>query len=92
MRLMTKEPGPGGMRLRSVPLDLAFADEFDQRFLTHTSGCFWMLCGNRALFMRRDEVEAAWNWVEPIIEAWRESGESRGPIKRAPWGLQQAQT
>ena len=26
--------------------------------------------GNPTLFMRRDEVEAAWAWVEPILEAW----------------------
>ena len=28
--------------------------------------------GNLALFMRRDEVEAAWTWVDGIIEAWKE--------------------
>ena len=27
--------------------------------------------GNPTLFMRRDEVEAAWPWVEPILERWR---------------------
>lgn len=32
--------------------------------------------GDPTLFMHRDEVEAAWTWVEPILEAWRESGES----------------
>ena len=31
--------------------------------------------GNATLFMRRDEVEAAWRWVEPILEAW---GAERG--------------
>ena len=26
--------------------------------------------GNQTLFMRRDEVEAAWRWIDPILEAW----------------------
>ena len=25
--------------------------------------------GNPTLFMRRDEVEAAWRWIEPILDA-----------------------
>ncbi len=28
---------------------------------------------NQTLFVRRDEVEAAWNWVDPIINAWKQS-------------------
>jgi glucose-6-phosphate 1-dehydrogenase len=30
--------------------------------------------GNQTLFMRGDEVEAAWAWVDPIIAAWNEAG------------------
>ena len=29
--------------------------------------------GNPTLFMRRDEVEAAWTWVEPILQRWSAS-------------------
>ncbi|MEZ5479098.1 MAG: hypothetical protein R3E95_16935 [Thiolinea sp.] len=44
--------------------------------------------GNQTLFMRGDEVEAAWQWIDPIIAAWESSGRklddyepgSRGPI------------
>ena len=36
--------------------------------------------GNATLFMRRDEVEAAWTWVEPILEAWAAGPTIRGPI------------
>ena len=35
--------------------------------------------GNQTLFMRRDEVEAAWSWVDPIIEAWTASSEPPRP-------------
>ena len=32
--------------------------------------------GNQTLFMRRDEVEAAWSWIDPILDAWAEIGRS----------------
>jgi glucose-6-phosphate 1-dehydrogenase len=32
--------------------------------------------GNATLFMRRDEVEAAWQWVAPILDRWAESPEA----------------
>jgi glucose-6-phosphate 1-dehydrogenase len=39
--------------------------------------------GNPTLFMRRDEVEAAWEWVEQILVGWEKS--ERGP-RRYPAG------
>ena len=87
MRLMTKEPGPGGMRLRSVPLDLAFADEFEERFPdAYERLLLDVVRGNRALFMRRDEVEAAWQWIEPIIDEWVASGEPPKPYNAGTMG------
>jgi glucose-6-phosphate 1-dehydrogenase len=35
--------------------------------------------GNPTLFMRRDEVEAAWTWVEPILHRWSRAGHSPRP-------------
>ena len=31
--------------------------------------------GNQTLFMRGDEVEAAWAWTDPIIEGWEDRGD-----------------
>jgi glucose-6-phosphate 1-dehydrogenase len=42
--------------------------------------------GNPTLFMRRDEVEAAWRWVEPIIQAWSESADSPRLYPAGSWG------
>ena len=39
--------------------------------------------GNATLFMRRDEVEAAWRWVEPILEAWGSQASRPSPISPA---------
>ena len=83
--LMLKDPGPGGMRLQHVPLDMSFAAAFSARNPdAYERLILDVVRGNQTLFMRRDEVEAAWAWVDPIIEAWMASGEPRGPTRPAP--------
>ncbi len=42
--------------------------------------------GQQTLFMRRDEVEAAWRWIDPILEAWRTSNELPKPYTAGTWG------
>ena len=91
LRVAIKDPGPGGMRLVEVPLDMTFAGtlgadgdlpEAYERLIMD------VIRGNQTLFMRGDEVEAAWQWADPILHAWDESGSrplpydpgSAGPI------------
>jgi glucose-6-phosphate 1-dehydrogenase len=73
-----KDPGPGGMRLRQAVLDLSFSsdlglgdgglpDAYERLVLD-------VVRGDQTLFMRRDEVDAAWRWIDPIIEGWAERG------------------
>ena len=38
--------------------------------------------GNQTLFMRGDEVEAAWAWTDPIIEGWTKRGEAPKPYDK----------
>ena len=69
-----KEPGPGGMRLVHVPLDMTFADALGDHS-EDTPDAYERLImdvirGDQTLFMRGDEVEAAWKWTDPIIETW----------------------
>ncbi|MGW4770029.1 glucose-6-phosphate dehydrogenase [Nocardia sp. NPDC004278] len=74
LRLVTKVPGPGGLRLREVPLSLSFAQAFADRLPDAYERLLGdVMRGNPTLFMRRDEIEAAWAWVEPILAAWAES-------------------
>ena len=42
--------------------------------------------GNQTLFMRRDEVEAAWAWVQPLLDAWADSAEPPRPYAAGAWG------
>ena len=87
LELMAKDPGPGGMRLRNAPLDIRFADAFKVRYPDAYERLLMdVVRGNATLFMRRDEVEAAWRWVEPIIEAWGASDEPPKPYLAGSWG------
>ena len=69
-----KEPGPGGMRLIDVPLDMSFAEAVNSDDVDHVDAYERLIMdvirGNQTLFMRGDEVEAAWAWTDPIIERW----------------------
>jgi glucose-6-phosphate 1-dehydrogenase len=85
--LMIKDPGPGGMRLQHVPLDMSFAQAFSVRNPdAYERLILDVVRGNQTLFMRRDEVEAAWTWVDPIIEAWNTSLEQPRPYTAGTWG------
>ena len=83
-----KEPGPGGMRLVDVPLDMSFAEVLgpgDADFPDAYERLIMdVIRGNQTLFMRGDEVEAAWAWTDPIIAAWDEGREV--PIPYPPGG------
>ncbi|MCB1468580.1 MAG: glucose-6-phosphate dehydrogenase, partial [Rhizobiaceae bacterium] len=41
---------------------------------------------NQTLFMRRDEVEAAWKWIDPILEAWEENRQDAQGYTAGTWG------
>jgi len=85
--LMIKDPGPGGMRLQHVPLDMSFAKAFGVRNPDAYERLLMdVVRGNQTLFMRRDEVEAAWNWIDPILDAWRDSTELPKSYTSGTWG------
>ncbi|WP_166415567.1 glucose-6-phosphate dehydrogenase [Cochlodiniinecator piscidefendens] len=79
LRVTIKEPGPGGMRLIEVPLDMSFAEALGEDGADFPDAYERLIMdvvrGNQTLFMRGDEVEAAWAWTDPIIEAWQERGD-----------------
>ena len=85
--LMQKYPGPGGLRLRRVPLDMSFAQAFGVRYPDAYERLLMdVVRGNATLFMRRDEVEAAWRWIDPIRTAWNASDEPPKPYASGSWG------
>ncbi|MEO3386458.1 glucose-6-phosphate dehydrogenase [Mesorhizobium sp. CAU 1741] len=85
--IMIKDPGPGGMRLRHVPLDMSFADAFEVRNPDAYERLIMdVVRGNQTLFMRRDEVEAAWQWIDPIQAAWAENRHTVQGYTAGTWG------
>ncbi len=90
--MQIKEPGPGGMRLKYLPLDLSYAENFTVRYPDAYERLLMdVVRGNLALFMSRDEVEAAWRWVDQLLASWEESEQaletyaagSQGPMQSA---------
>ncbi len=76
LSLMSKDPGPGGFDLRQVSLDLSYGDASGVRYPdAYERLLVEVIRGNPALFMRRDEVEFAWRWIDRIIGGWEESSQ-----------------
>ena len=87
---MSKDPGPGGMRLRErAARTSASPRAFKRRAIRDAYERLLMdvVRGNPTLFMRRDEVEAAWRWIEPILDGWAtDASTAASPIPPAPGG------
>jgi glucose-6-phosphate 1-dehydrogenase len=87
LHMMSKVPGPGGMRLRTAPLNLSFAEAFRGRQPDAYERLLMdVVRGNPMLFMRSDEVEAAWRWAEPILAAWTGQDDAPKPYNAGSWG------
>lgn len=85
-----KEPGPGGMRLIDVPLDMSFAEALGPEASDPPDAYERLIMdvvrGNQTLFMRGDEVEAAWAWTDPIIAGWKARGDVPKPYESGTAG------
>ena len=85
LNVTIKEPGPGGMRLIDVPLDMTFAealgDQIEDVPEAYERLIMDVMRGDQTLFMRGDEVEAAWAWTDPIIAGWERRGDVPKPYE-----------
>ncbi|MGB4827660.1 MAG: glucose-6-phosphate dehydrogenase [Paracoccaceae bacterium] len=94
LMMMIKEPGPGGMRLMQVPLDMSFADalgaDHEEVPDAYERLIMDVIRGNQTLFMRGDEVEAAWAWADPIIAGWETRGDRPQPYDAGSSGPEDA--
>jgi glucose-6-phosphate 1-dehydrogenase len=94
LKVMIKEPGPGGMRLTEVPLDMSFAEALGDEGAdipdAYERLIMDVIRGNQTLFMRGDEVEAAWAWTDPIIAEWEEREDAPKPYDAGSSGPEDA--
>lgn len=92
LNVMAKKPGDG-MRLRPVTLGL----DFDEVFRTRRMEAYERLLtdvlrGELTLFTRADELEAAWEWVQPILDTWAGSEDAPKHYPAGTWGPAAATT
>lgn len=93
LRTTIKDPGPGGLRLKEVSLDMSFADalgEDSQAQDAYERLVMDVIRGDQTLFMRGDEVEAAWRWADPIIHNWQEANQEPAPYDPGSSGPEDA--
>jgi glucose-6-phosphate 1-dehydrogenase len=79
--------GSGNQSLTPVHLDL----DFDSRFGSERVGAYERLLldvldGRLNLFVRSDEQEEAWRWVEPILQHWAADAAGPRPYAAGTWG------
>ena len=90
LSLMAKVPGldRDGIGLREVPLDIAMPDAFSGtvRRIAYERLLLDLLEGDQTLFVRRDEVEAQWAWIDAIRAQWASEALTPKPYAAGSWG------
>jgi len=90
LNVMAKVPGLGrdGIRLRQVPLNIAMPDAFvgQHRRIAYERLLLDLIEGDQTLFVRRDEVEAQWEWVDAIRDVWDSHEMKPKPYSAGTWG------
>ena len=90
LSLMAKLPGLDreGIRLRQVPLDIAMPDAFTgvHRRIAYERLLLDLIEGDQTLFVRRDEIEAQWEWIDAIRANWVENGMAPKTYTAGSWG------
>jgi glucose-6-phosphate 1-dehydrogenase len=88
--VMAKEPGldRNGVRLREVPLNLSLDNEFKakRRRIAYERLLLDLIEGDQTLFVRRDEVEAQWKWIDAIRAGWVANDQKPKSYPSGSWG------
>ena len=90
LSLMAKVPGldRDGLRLREVPLDIRMQDAFagPTRRIAYERLLLDLIEGDQTLFVRRDEVEAQWEWIDAIRTGWAQHEVTPKSYTAGTWG------
>jgi glucose-6-phosphate 1-dehydrogenase len=93
--LMNKTPSleEGGMQLKPLALNLSLTDAFREnrrRRIAYERLLLAALDNDQTLFVRRDESEAAWTWIDALRAAWAEKDGAPEPYPAGTWGPRRA--
>lgn len=89
LEMMNKIPGISSqMQIHENKLDLSFSQAYDNQRVVdaYERLILEVINGNQSLFVRRDEVEAAWQWADSIIAAWKVTHDAPKPYAAGSWG------
>jgi len=89
MTMMVKRPGRGSVRVEPINMKLDLPES------QHVGSGYQRLMldvinADQRLFVHRDEVDAAWAWVDPIIAAWSWGAPPPQPYEAGSWGPREA--
>jgi glucose-6-phosphate 1-dehydrogenase len=82
VHIISKVPGPQA-RLQQVAVDFHYATSTPEAYETLLRD---IILGDQTLFMRRDSVEASWQLVDPILEAWTQTPGEIPVYSAGSWG------
>ncbi|HYE42518.1 MAG TPA: glucose-6-phosphate dehydrogenase, partial [Caulobacteraceae bacterium] len=92
--LMNKTPGlDRPMRLQALPLSLSWGaagERPGRRGIAYERLLLDAMSGDSTLFVRRDEAEAAWEWVDGVSAAWAQAAAAPRPYVAGSWGPREA--
>lgn len=87
--IMSKRPGlERQIRLEEVTLDVSLTAAFagQRRRIAYERLLLDLLEGDATLFVRRDEVEAQWAWIDSIIDGWKDAHMKPAAYASGNWG------
>ena len=74
VKVMAKQPGldRDGVKLKEVTMDVSLSHSLagERRRIAYERLLLDFIEGDQTLFVRRDEVEAQWQWIDSIRDAW----------------------
>ncbi len=89
IEMLNKVPGIGkGIKLQKTLLNLSFSDAFLGEHIAdaYERLILEVMIGNQSLFIRSDEVERSWAWIDSIQEAWASSNDPPRTYAAGSWG------
>lgn len=92
LSMQVKDPSKSHTSLRSTFIDIDFSPAFHIRYPDSYEGLLMdAVKGDPLLFIRRDEVDAAWKWIEPILDGWARGVVPLSQYKSGTWGPQESE-
>lgn len=85
MEISAKVPG-AETRTRQIVMDASVGNPGERKADAYEDLLLDVIEGNRSLFLRYDEVKAAWNVVDPVMRAWEEDEHPPLQYPVGSWG------